>query len=296
MMRRLLLLLLATIGVFSASGCKILNQGKDIVVEQQQEAAEQNEGAEGTGLPPIPEGADFSEPVVEATPASATVVAPDLIQSTNPDERTIGVQRTRVDPFAGLPIPPTPPEPIIATPTNSGAAAASRAASSGATTASNSGSGGSSAASANAGGSAASANAGGTSSGSGSSVAVVRPTPIAPLPSIPQPTAARAVRISGVVQIGGTPYAIVQAPDEVERYVRAGERLANGSVVVKRIDTRSIEPVVVLEQNGIEVERTVSGDSQDVVADTQEESASLSTPQASLTSAAALPTLPAPGI
>jgi hypothetical protein len=47
-------------------------------------------------------------------------------------------------------------------------------------------------------------------------------------------------------------------PEETtSRYVQAGQRLANG-VLVKRIEmNQGINPVVILEQNGIEVVRTV---------------------------------------
>jgi hypothetical protein len=61
------------------------------------------------------------------------------------------------------------------------------------------------------------------------------------------------------VQIGGTPYAIVTAPNEpTSRYVRAGQRLSNGQVLVRRIEMNTgIEPVVVLEQFGVEVVRSI---------------------------------------
>jgi hypothetical protein len=50
----------------------------------------------------------------------------------------------------------------------------------------------------------------------------------------------------------------VQSPDEpTGRYVAAGQRVAGGAVLVKRIDMRGNEPVVVLEQNGVEVSHSV---------------------------------------
>jgi hypothetical protein len=63
------------------------------------------------------------------------------------------------------------------------------------------------------------------------------------------------------VQVGNVPYAIVNAPNEpASRYVRVGQMLSNGTVLVKRIEIyRGVEPVVVLEQYGIEVMRTVGG-------------------------------------
>jgi len=82
----------------------------------------------------------------------------------------------------------------------------------------------------------------------------------APLPPPPpQPTLARAVQVLGVVQIGSIPHAIVQAPNEpTSRYVRVGQRLSNGEVLVKRIEMGQ-EPIVVLEQVGVEVRTAVGG-------------------------------------
>jgi hypothetical protein len=65
--------------------------------------------------------------------------------------------------------------------------------------------------------------------------------------------------VSGVVVVGGIAEAIVKAPNEsTSRYVRAGQRLSNGQILVKRIEVNSgSDPIVVLEQNGIEVSRGV---------------------------------------
>jgi hypothetical protein len=68
------------------------------------------------------------------------------------------------------------------------------------------------------------------------------------------------VQVLGVVQIGNTAHAIVQAPNEpTSRYVQVGQRLSNGQVLVKRIEMSrgAEEPVVVLEQYGIEVPTAV---------------------------------------
>ncbi len=92
------------------------------------------------------------------------------------------------------------------------------------------------------------------------SVASKPSTPtIAALPPLPEPTLARAVEVSGVVVVGGVPQAIVKAPNEAtSRYVRAGQRLSNGQILVKRIEVNGgSDPVVILEQNGIEVARAV---------------------------------------
>ncbi|MBD2665928.1 hypothetical protein B6N60_02665 [Richelia sinica FACHB-800] len=88
---------------------------------------------------------------------------------------------------------------------------------------------------------------------------VVPNTTLAPvLPPPAQPDGARAVFVSGVVLIGKEPQAIIKVPDEpTSRYVQAGQRLVNG-VLIKRIQMNTgSEPVVILEQYGIEVARTV---------------------------------------
>lgn len=82
---------------------------------------------------------------------------------------------------------------------------------------------------------------------------------ITALPPLPEPTLARGVEVSGVVVVGGVAEAIVKAPNEAtSRYVRAGQRLSNGQILVKRIEVNGgSDPVVILEQNGIEVSRAV---------------------------------------
>ena len=81
------------------------------------------------------------------------------------------------------------------------------------------------------------------------------PVGIPIMPPIPQPTLAREVEVTGVVTIGRSTQAIVRAPGEPSsRYVSAGQRLANGQVLVKRIEMNpGSDPVVVLEENGMEV-------------------------------------------
>lgn len=82
---------------------------------------------------------------------------------------------------------------------------------------------------------------------------------ISALPPLPEPTLANAVEVSGVVVVGGVAEAIVKAPNEsTSRYVRAGQRLSNGQILVKRIEVNAgSDPIVVLEQNGVEVSRGV---------------------------------------
>ncbi|MFB2770071.1 hypothetical protein ACE1AT_12415 [Pelatocladus sp. BLCC-F211] len=78
------------------------------------------------------------------------------------------------------------------------------------------------------------------------------------LPPPPQPDLAKAVFVSGVVMLGNQPQAIIKVPNEpTSRYVQAGQRLANG-VLIKRIEmNEGSEPIIILEQYGIEVTRMV---------------------------------------
>ena len=95
---------------------------------------------------------------------------------------------------------------------------------------------------------------------------VVRTPDLAPLaPPPPQPDMARAVVVTGIVQVGSAPQAIIKVPNEpTSRYVQAGQRLANG-VLVKRIEMNDgSDPIVILEQYGIEVARMVGEGSRNV--------------------------------
>lgn len=88
---------------------------------------------------------------------------------------------------------------------------------------------------------------------------VTPPLKVVPeLPKLPEPTQAQGVQVTGVVEVGGVQMAIVKVPNEPDRYVREGQRIANGQVLVKRIETnRGPNPVVILEQYGVEVARGV---------------------------------------
>ncbi|MEH2297349.1 hypothetical protein [Nostoc sp.] len=87
---------------------------------------------------------------------------------------------------------------------------------------------------------------------------VSNPTLVSVLPLPAQPDLARAVLVTGVVLISKEPQAIIKVPDEpTSRYVQAGQRLADG-VLVKRIEmNQGYNPIVILEQYGIEVARMV---------------------------------------
>jgi hypothetical protein len=71
---------------------------------------------------------------------------------------------------------------------------------------------------------------------------------------LPNPTLAKAITVTGIVQVGSSRQAILRSPLEPSsRYVSPGQRVANGQVLVKRIEVRGSEPVVILEESGIEV-------------------------------------------
>jgi hypothetical protein len=87
---------------------------------------------------------------------------------------------------------------------------------------------------------------------------VPNPKLVSVLPPTENPDLARAIFVSGIVQTSLGIQAIIKVPDEpTSRYVRAGQPLVNG-VLVKRIEmNQGSDPVVVLEQYGIEVAKTV---------------------------------------
>lgn len=193
----------------------------------------------------------FAEPMVPAAPDLTPIASAELIQSTDPDERVQQVEKSRPDPYAALPIPPAPqviepptvtprPTPPAVTPTPP------RNSSGGSGNGSNAGKPGGS-------GSSGSNNQNGSGNNAGGSTA---PPQLPPATSL-----ASAVSVTGVATIGQETYAIVKAPQEdTSRYVKVGQRLSNGQVLVKRIELKGgSEPVVILEENGIEVPRPVGG-------------------------------------
>ncbi len=78
-----------------------------------------------------------------------------------------------------------------------------------------------------------------------------------PIRQMPPKSAAASIEISGVVQVGGKTNVIVKDPSEqTSRYAAVGERLANGKVLIKRIEM-GLEPLVILEQGGHEIVRSI---------------------------------------
>jgi len=82
------------------------------------------------------------------------------------------------------------------------------------------------------------------------------PVPVVVVP--PSTVEASAVLVSGILDIGGSRYAIINAPGEpTSRSVAVGQTFANGKVLFKQIKDVSGTTFVILEQNGVEVTRPV---------------------------------------
>lgn len=89
------------------------------------------------------------------------------------------------------------------------------------------------------------------------SVPAVPVAPVAPPPS--RTSLADAIEVSGVVQVGGKWNVIVKEPNAMSsRHVAVGDYLENGKVLVKQIVAAgNSNPVVVLQQNGVEIRKSV---------------------------------------
>ncbi|MCY7368994.1 MAG: hypothetical protein LH474_12670 [Chamaesiphon sp.] len=76
---------------------------------------------------------------------------------------------------------------------------------------------------------------------------------------VEKPLQAMAVEISGVIEVAGRTQVIVKLPTEsFSRYIEVGERLADGKVLIKRVEGQnSLSPTVVLEEVGVEVPRKI---------------------------------------
>lgn len=97
-----------------------------------------------------------------------------------------------------------------------------------------------------------------------------RPRPTSPglpsKPNVPPPPStelAQGLEVTGVVTVGNETQIIIKAPDEsTSRYIKVGQRVANGKVLIKRVELRpGSEPIVIVEQNGIEVAKSVGATS-----------------------------------
>ncbi|MFB8789690.1 MAG: hypothetical protein U7123_12730 [Potamolinea sp.] len=86
------------------------------------------------------------------------------------------------------------------------------------------------------------------------------PVPKPHTPLVPSTELAKAVQVSGVMDVGGTVTAIVkESKENTSRSVSEGDYISNGAVRVKRIQLSSNnQPLVILEQNGVEVIKPIS--------------------------------------
>ncbi|MEP6490326.1 hypothetical protein NDI43_21895 [Microcoleus vaginatus GB2-A3] len=82
---------------------------------------------------------------------------------------------------------------------------------------------------------------------------------VPPAPPPPSTDIATGTEVSGVVKVGNETQVIVKVPNEpTSRYVKVGQRLSNGQVLVKRVDLKQgADPIVILEENGVEVAKGV---------------------------------------
>ena len=242
----------------------------------------------------------FGTPVVVTSPVNGKVRSlPSLTPSASVESRINSTSSGKSDPFAGrvISVRPVPPEPSdveasfpLASTGNSPASTLGDALANGGNnqpsgggsrvtgrssgTDSSGGSGGSTVVGNRGGASGATStsNGGSGSSGSGSSGSGTSGSgslpDLAARPPIPDPALARAVEVTGVVLVGSNYQAIVKAPDEpTSRYVTAGQRLSGGRVLVKRIENQGSEPVVILEEDGVEVVRSIGAPAEGAAGD-----------------------------
>ncbi|MFQ3617844.1 MAG: hypothetical protein SNJ57_12120 [Cyanobacteriota bacterium] len=268
MRRTTLVMVLGTLA-FWLGGCGGGSQEPAATAPDPNAPADPNAAANPNAMPADPAAVPAAPVAPAAAPPTATdpspglpagTLPPELIASTNPQARVQEVQRNRPDPFAQVTVTPV----VVESPNRNGATSRPFVTPAGqgvrvpplatgrvpSLPSDQAGTG---------------ARRAGTPTGTGQLAPIPNLTgqtlngqarrPPAPPPP-PQPTMARAVKVMGVIQIGNTAHAIVQAPNEpTSRYVRVGQRLSNGEVLVKRIEMNrgAEEPVVVLEQYGIEV-------------------------------------------
>jgi hypothetical protein len=278
-MRRISVIAIASVFALSLTGCSLLGGGEETASEgsaspesaaapaspsatpefENPTVAPDNKGEKTDGQNDKNKGKDAKDKDKKAAKNSPRGILPsDLISSTNPNQRVKSISRDRTDPFAMLSTMPdvSVSDAAIARQKSEAeqrqqeyeqarkeyqqalqAAAAQRPAERFTTRPS--------------------ATPSGPIAARPPASATARPA-APPRPMQPQPDLARAVEVTGVVQVGDVPYAIVNAPNEPSsRYVRVGQRLSNGQVLVKRIDSNPLEPVVVLEQYGIPVNKSI---------------------------------------
>jgi hypothetical protein len=259
-MRWVSIMAMVTVAALSLSGCdpSPVGQGESTPVDESPDGDVTivNESPADTPVESPAAEASPTTPLPDETRVTRLPSNLDLIPSTNPDQRVQAIQTERSDPFSLVPTAPSVQIEVFQTNEPPASAAATTPPTQ--TTPATAGSGRATTPPATRSGN------GGQSTATGGLAPIpnlvpgssATPTAVAPPP--PQPTLARAVEVLGVIQIGNVPYAIVNAPNEpTSRYVREGQSLANGQVIVRRIDALMPEPIVVFEQFGIEVTATV---------------------------------------
>lgn len=230
-MRRVYSLAVALALAAGLGSCQLFGGGNDVAEEPLPPVTDAPADAAGTAADRAEAQADEALPPVIETAGSVTLG--ELIQSTDADSRVSALQSgDRTDPFADVTIaPPPPPEPAEPVATNPPPTVGA---------------------------------GGNQNPGGGPTAPPTLPSgpntgPDNTLPPIASPDLAIAVVVTGVVEVGSEVYAIISTPDDgPSRRVREGQYISNGQVLVKRIEIRrNGEPLVILEQNGIEVARRV---------------------------------------
>lgn len=230
--------LLIAMGV-SMTSCNaisgLFNRGEETGTSESGDGADESDvAADGT----TPEGDQpaedaqaedelFQESGLPGLPGAASFEAAlnELIRSTDPTERLQAIERERSDPYAYVPVPPPPP-PAVGPPASNGELGQNADSD--------------------------------TEPPNIPTIDPITPGPIEEPPPEP-PIIASQVEVSGVAHISGELYAIIKAPQEdTSRYVREGDLISNGTILVKRIETDSGgRPVVIFQERGREIARPV---------------------------------------
>lgn len=232
-MNKLPSILLVSILALTSGGCGLF-QG----TEETTQTPEPTPTSPESATPP-PSKKAFEEPN-PPTQSLVTVPSEGLIQSTTPSERRQEIQSgSRTNPFAVLPVQPKITKKVakngVADPKRQCVVETPKPET--------------------------------TVAQAPQTAVEVKTTTKPPEPVLPIPNEARGVFVSGVVQIGASPVAIVQAPGEsVARQVRAGATLANGQVLVKAVRIDGGKPYVLLHQYGLEIPRYVGQPPEEPVA------------------------------
>lgn len=174
-----------------------------------------------------------------------------LIAPTDADERLKQINQGRNDPFSVIP----PPKAIINITPPAGATEGNNNVNGSGTTNGNTGRDNSTVASA--GGANVGTNVSGSKNNNLPSACEISMLESSEF-SIPEPSDAQAVLVSGIINVEGDDVAIVNTPDYDYSYrIRPGSYISNGLVYVKSINSYGRNPSVILEQYGQEVVRRV---------------------------------------